>query len=132
MSDPVYAIRVRTEETETVNEIEPTRFGVKPEQRADVVFRNTVFPLRKARATATVELLRDGEVARTEEVTPDDKFIEITRSVGGYAHTQIWGSFSGPVTDEDIRAAVYHSRFGGRGLSIDRNRNTFYGVRHDD
>lgn len=132
MSD-TYAIRIRRPgEGDLVEPVAPSDFGIAPAHRADVEFRNAVYPLRKAKATATVEMLRDGEVVRVEEVTPYDKFIEITNSRPGHAHTQVWGSFSGPVTDTDIRNEVYSEHFGGRDLRIDWLAKTFYGIRHTD
>ena len=128
-----YALRVRLADgEERLEPVPPSQFGLSHEHKAKVAFRNAAFPLRKARASATVELLKDGEVMETEVVTPNDKHIETTRAIPGHAHTRIWGSFSGPVTREDIEEWLYHPMFGGRDLSINWHGKTFYGVRHDD
>lgn len=58
--------------------------------------------------------------------------IRETGGAPGYAHQIVSGEFDAGVTEEEIRAFVYHPTFGGRELTIDFVARTFRGVRHTD
>ena len=64
------------------------------------------------------------------ETPGKEKVITVTEAIPGHAQTKFRGTYSGPVTQEDITARFKHSYFGGRWGSFGGGR--FEYIRHDD
>lgn len=60
----------------------------------------------------------------------EEKEIVVTETIPGYAHTKFRGTYSGPVTREDIEARFKHDYFGGRWGHF--GGGLFEYIRHDD
>ena len=59
-----------------------------------------------------------------------EKVIVATQRTAGHAHTRLAGTYTGPVTVQDIMDKFYHTYFGGRGAWC---RDGQWGcIRHDD
>jgi hypothetical protein len=59
-----------------------------------------------------------------------DKPIKITKIITGHKHTRYEGICGVNVTVEDIKKAIYHPRFGGRGAWVSNGK--WGAVRHND
>ena len=61
---------------------------------------------------------------------PTEKKIDVTEVIPGYAHTKFRGTYSGPVTRDDIKERFKNPYFGGRWGHFGGGR--FEYIRHDD
>lgn len=60
------------------------------------------------------------------------KTFTVTRCEHGCAHKKLWGTFTGPVTAQDVADEFYDPYFGGRDAQVDHVSKTFYVVMHID